>query len=553
MPPAVIGRRGGALSYRTPTPPTTFNYLAPSDDVSIIVALYLLGGRLVEFDHASLRYVPSLAESWARAGDGRTVEVTLRDGIHFSDGRPITAEDVAFTLRAMYDGRVASPIFRSAMTIGGRQIDAEVVDARRLRLRFPDVVAAPETYLSNVAVLPRHTLEAALDRGAFREAYGLNADPQTIVTSGAFAVESSTPGAQVTLKRNPHYWKKDKEGTQLPYLDRLVIDVVSDANNAFIRLQQGSLDVYDRMRPADYASLLSQPGAARAVDLGPGLQTDHFWFNLHEGARNGKPVANPVKRAWFADTRFRQAVSRAMDRRTLAASTLQGLATPLYGFVSPGNRAWVAADLPRVEYDLDRARALLREAGFRSRGPQDRPELVDAKGNRVEFTLIVPTESSARKQIATVLQENLARLGVNMQVAPIEFGEFQRRTMQSFEYDAALLGTSLTEPDPSSYVNFLQSGGAMNPWRPDEREPLSLAWEARVNELLAAQARETDSARRHAAFDKIQHVLVEQLPVIPIVTRHLVTAANSRVGNFRPSPILPFALWNAEELFIKEK
>src|SRR5262249_43812407 len=174
-------------------------------------------------------------------------------------------------------------------------------------------------------------------------------------------------------------------------------------------------------------------------DLGPGLQTDHLWFNLNEGELNDRPVVNPVKGAWFNDTRFRQAVSSAIDRQTIASITLQGLATPLYGFVSPGNRKWVAADLPRIAYDLERPRALLREAGFATRGRQNHPELYDAKGNRVEFTLIVPSTSQPRKDMAIVIQEDLSRLGIRMQVAPIDAGEFLRRTSQSYDYEAAIL------------------------------------------------------------------------------------------------------------------
>ena len=106
--------------------PATLNFLQPSDDSSLIVAFYLMGGRLIEFDHKKQQYVPGLAESLRRLDDGRTVELTLRDGIKFSDGHPITAEDVIFTLRAIYDERTASPIFRDAMMIGNRQIEASI-------------------------------------------------------------------------------------------------------------------------------------------------------------------------------------------------------------------------------------------------------------------------------------------------------------------------------------------------------------------------------------------------------------------------------------------
>src|SRR5262245_42489539 len=116
-------RRGGEIIYRVPSPPAAFNYRLFTDEVSMVVAFYLMGGRLIEFDHKDQRYVPGLAESWRRLDDGRTVELTLRDGIKFSDGHPITAEDVIFTLRAIYDPRTASPIYRDAMMIGNHQID----------------------------------------------------------------------------------------------------------------------------------------------------------------------------------------------------------------------------------------------------------------------------------------------------------------------------------------------------------------------------------------------------------------------------------------------
>jgi peptide/nickel transport system substrate-binding protein len=550
-------RRGGTIIYRVSTAPATLNFLQPSDDNSLIVAFYLMGGRLIEFDHKKQQYVPGLAESFRRLDDGRTVELTLRDGIKFSDGHPITAEDVIFTLRAIYDERTASPIFRDAMMIGNRQIDASIPDGadgqsgRRLRFVFPDVVASPENYLSNLAVLPRHILEADFNRGALREAYGLTADPSRVVTAGAFAVESVTPGERVTLKRNPHYWKKDAAGAPMPYLDQLVIEVVKDANNAFARLQQGSVDIYDRLRTADYTELRSQPGITKVSDLGPGLQIDYLCFNLNEGEIKGVAAPNTIKRAWFNDTRFRQAVSIALDRQTIASITLQGLATPLYGFVSPGNRNWVAANLPRTERDLERSRALLRESGFTTRGQQDRPELYDAKGNRVELTLIAPSASQPLKDTAVVIQGDLAQLGIKMQLAPIDFGDLQRRISESYDYDAYSLVWSVSDPDPSSYANFLISSSPTRRWRPKQSKPAT-DWEARIDDLLAKQARETNPDRRRAAFNEIQRILAEQLPVIPIVARHISVAANQRVGNYSPSAIFPYSLWNAEELFIRQ-
>ena len=548
----VVGTRGGSLSYRTATPPKTFNYVMASDADTLVVALYLMGGRLAEFDHDAQRYGGALAESWQWAGDERTLEVTLRDGLRFSDGHPLTTDDVTFSLRAIYDERTGSPVFRDAMTIGGRPIEAATVDARRLRLIFPEPVAAPENYLSNLAVLPRHILEEDFNKGTFKDAYAITSDAQRVVVAGAFMVDAVTPGERIALKRNPNYWKKDQAGTSLPYLDGLVIEITGDANNGMARLGQGTLDIFDRIRPTDYASLrTSQGSTVRAYDLGPGLLTDHIVFNQNMGQQNGKPVVDPTKSAWFTDLRFRRAVSYAIDRASIASSTLQGLATPLYGFISPGNRAWAATDLPRTEYDLGRARTLLTEAGFQLRGSQDAPELYDGKGNRVEWTLVVPAESEPRVAMATVIQEDLARLGMKVQIATIENSQVTARLSQSYEYDAILFGTSVTEPDPSSYTNFLRSSSPSHQWYPKQEKPAT-PWEARLDELIAAQARERDAQRRATVFHEIQQILVEQMPVVPIVTRHITSAANTRVGNYRPSPLFPYSLWNAEELFVRK-
>ena len=547
----MTGARGGAINYRLSQPLATFNYMMAADEPSILVSFYLLGGRLVEFDHDKQAYTPALAESWKLLDDKRTVEVTLRDGLKFSDGHELTAEDVAFTLKGLYDEKTGSPLYRGAMMIGGQPIEISVTGARYFKLMFPETVVVPENYLSNLAVLPRHMLEDELNKGALGKAYTVTSDPAGVVTAGPFTVESAAPGERYVLKRNPHYWKKDGAGVQLPYLDQLTVEVVGDANNAVARLQQGTLDIVDRIRPTDYASLRSAEGRVRAYDLGPGLYTDHLWFNLNTGQKDGKPIVDPVKLAWFSDARFRRAVSHAIDRETIAETTLQGLATPLYGFISPGNRQWAAIDLPRTEYDLDKARALLKEAGFVSRGTESAPELFDAKGNRVEFTLIVPAQTEPRVRTAAVIQEDLARLGIKMQVAPIENAQVTARATQSYEYEAMLLGTSATEPDPSSYSDYLRSDSPQHQWHPKQTQPAT-PWEARLNELVKAQAGETDPARRHAIFREVQMILAEQLPVIPIVARHITAAANTRTGNHRPSPLPPYSLWNAEELFIEK-
>ncbi|MEJ7617167.1 MAG: ABC transporter substrate-binding protein [Pyrinomonadaceae bacterium] len=548
-----VGPMGGTLRYRVAAPVKTFNYLAVSDEPSYIATFFLMGGRLVEFDHDRQTYVPALATAWEDVGDGKAFALTLRDDARFSDGRELTAEDVAFTLRAMYDERTASPLFRDLMMIGGKQITAQVKDAHHLQLTFPEAVAVPESYFSNIAVLPRHVLEEELRKGSLRDAYNITSDPQRIVTSGAFTVQSAVPGESVTLRRNAHYWKRDAAGNQLPNLESISVETITDKSNANVRINQGALDVVDRIRPSDYGSLPhgseAAAAAVRAYDLGPGLNTDHLWFNLNTAQKINRSTVDSVKLAWFRDVRFRRAVSHAIDRDSMVATTLQGLATSLYGFISPGNRAWNAADLPQDAYDLDRARALLAEAGFTWRNPGEAPELYDAEGNRVEWTLIVPAENEARKNMAAIIQEDLGKVGMRVHIAPVESGELARRWSQSYDYDAVLYGTAVTEPDPSSYAGVLRSTGAQHFWAPKQEKPSD--WELKIDALMTGISFAKNENLRRADFREVQRILAEQLPMIPIVARHLTVAATARLGNYRPSAVTPYSLWNVEEIFWK--
>jgi peptide/nickel transport system substrate-binding protein len=544
------GRRGGSITYRLSAPPDTLNYLRAKDEPSIITSFFLMTARLIEFDHRQQAYAPGIAESWQVREDGMSVDVRLRPDAKFSDGRQITPEDVIFTISAIYDERTNSPVFKDVMLIEGRQISVSKTGDHEVRLVFPERVASVENYLDNLGVLPRHILEEELAAGTLGEAWKVNTDPAKIVTSGPFTVESSVPGERVTLRRNEHYYARDAAGTPMPYLDRLVLEVVQDPNNVFAALQQGTLDIADRIRPTDFAAFTSQPGAVMARDLGPGLGTDHIWFNLNPATSDGRQLAGSAKYKWFGNAAFRRAISMAVDRESIASVTMKGLATPLYGFVAPANKIWINTGLS-TPYDLERARAALREAGFRQQGTAEAPELLDAEGNRVGFTMLVGEENEPRKLAAAVIQQDLAKLGIAMQIVPVQASEITRRWSQTFDYEAIFLGLAVTGIEPSTYANFIKSSAAAHQWHPNQKAPAT-DWEARLDELFARQAKEPNRELRAALFNEIQQIIADQAAIIPVTARHIAVAANSRVGNYSPSSIFPYSIWNIEELFVRE-
>jgi peptide/nickel transport system substrate-binding protein len=544
--PRTDGTQGGTLTARLTAAPKTLNYLLAGDESSIVASLYTLTSRLIEFDHRTQKFVPGLAESWKIGADGKTVDAKLREGLKFSDGAPITAADIGFTLEAIYDERTKSPAFRDAMLIDDQKIAFKQINEREMQFTFPKIISTADPYLVNLGALPKHILGADFTAGKFAESWKIDSAPTAIVSSGPFVLSNSVPGERIEYTRNPNYWKTDAKGTRLPYLDKLVLEVIPDANNTFVRLGQGSLDLADRIRPNDYIELTkARGGAVRARDVGPGLGIDHMWFNM-----NPSDPANATKRAWFAEKKFRHAVAAAIDRETIAAITLQGMASPLYSFVSPANKVWIKNDLPKIKYDLAEAERLLAEAGFKKTGPNEAPVLTDAAGNPVQFTLIVPSESEPRKLTAAVIQQDLGKLGIKMDIAPIEAAGVGERWSKTFDYDAILFGLSQTDTEPASYSNFVLSSANAHQWHPKQKEPAT-EWEARADKLFEEQAVSTDQQQRLAKFGEIQSIFREEMPVIPLVARHVASASNPRIGNYAGSSIFPYSLWNMDELFMK--
>lgn len=542
------GARGGRLIVADRSAPQSFSCLVAGDGTSLTIGFFVMCARLVEFDHDKQQFVPGLAESWQASEGGKVVTIKLRDGLKFSDGAPLTADDVLFTIQILSDPKLHPPAFYDAVLIDGKPVKASKVDDRTIKLELPRTVAAIESWLYSIGVLPRHKLEAAYKKGEADKMWGLAAAPADFAVTGPFTLKEYVAGQRTILTRNEHYWKKDAKGNQLPYLDELVIEAISDPNTAILKFQNGELDVLDNIRPQDYASLKDKPGPVAVHDLGPRLQTDFFWFNLNDGKdAAGQPLVDPVKRAWFTDVRFRKAIAQAIDRPGIIQNVLRGLGTPLKGAVSPGNKFWVNDNIPAYEYDVKKAQDLLKEAGFKLNGSS----LADAAGHPVEFTLIVAENETVRKQMATIMQEDLARLGIKVNVSPMEDKAFLEFIRKSLTYEAAIHGASPTDTDPTTMSGVLKTGGQQRFWFMNEKQAAT-EWEKKLDQLMEEQGFESEVNKRREKFNEAQRIFADQLPMIPLVVRHFVTGSKTNLGNYRSSVITPRSLWNVDELFWKK-
>ncbi len=543
-----VGARGGRLVVADRGTPKTFNYLLAGDAVSATVASYLMSAALVDMDHDTQAFVPGLAESWEASEGGKIITVKLREGLKFSDGTPITADDFLFTLKVAADEK-SGALFRESFMSGGQPIKATKIDDRTFKLEQAEAAAAIESFLAIFRPLPRHKLEAIYTKGEFGKAWDITTAATDVAVSGAFMLKEFVPNQRTILARNPNYWKKDKSGTQLPYLDELVIEAIPDANTALLKFQQGEVDLMDNLAPANFATLKQQTPAGLSVkDYGSSMLTDFLWFNQNDGKdATGKPFVDPVKRAWFADVRFRRAIATALDRTTIINNVLRGLGTPTSGLAAPSNKRWFSSDLPKYDFDLNKAKELLKEAGFTT----SENGLLDKAGKAVEFTLIVDGTVAVRKDMATIIQEDLAQLGIKVNVAPLEKNAFVEMIQKTPSYDAAIHGYTPSDAEPSTLVSGLKIGGGQRYWFIGQKQAKE-EWEKTFDQLATDVDTTADAAVRKQKFDAAQKLFAEQLPMLPLVVRNFASGAKSNLGNYRPSVIIPRSLWNAEELFWKK-
>jgi peptide/nickel transport system substrate-binding protein len=538
------GRHGGRLVVALRAEPRTLNPVTSADGPSRDV-IGRLTADLIHINRDTQLTEPALAQSWSASPDGRQYTLRLREGVRFSDGAPFGADDVLFTFRVLLDERVRAPQ-RDLLVIGGKPLTVEKVDNHTVRFTLAQPYAAAERLFDSMAILPRHLLEPAYAAGRLTEAWGLATPPAGIAGLGPFRLGRVVPGERIVLVRNPHYWKTDRAGNRLPYVDELVFLQVPTEDAQLLRFQTGESHLLNRISAENFAVL--QRGASTAGhqlrDLGPGLEYNFLFFNL-----NDLPADRPgITRAqrWFRETRFRQAVSLAIDRDALVRLAYQGRAAALWGEGSPRHQRWINTALPRPPRSLERAGTLLTDAGFTYRGTT----LVDAAGQPVEFSIVVSASNSQRMKMATIVQDDLGQLGMRVQVVPLESRALVDRVFQSLDYEACILGFGEGDADPNSEMNVWLSRGTSHLWSLGQKQPRT-AWEAEVDSLMEQQLVTLDYHRRKQLYDRVQLLVAEQVPLVFLTSPHVLVAARQEVGNFRPAVLGPQTLWNVEELYLR--
>jgi len=539
-----VGHYGGVLTVGQRSEPKTLNPATATDAPSREV-IGRLTADLIHINRASQRTEPALAKSWTVSKDGRVFTVNLHRGLRFSDGQPFDADDVVFSFEVYLDEKLHSPQ-RDLLVVGGKPIAVQKINQYTVRFTLAEPYAAAERIFDSLAMMPRHLLEKTYQDGKFAQTWTLNTPPGEIAGLGPFRLKEYVPGQKIVLERNPYFWKADRNKNRLPYLDELVFLFVGNEDAQVLRFQAGDTDIISRLSAENYA-VLSKDASNRGIelfDLGPSLEYNFLVFNLNDlASKNLGEIA--ARQAWFRNLKFRQAISSAIDREGIVKLVYAGRGAALWGNVSPSNKLWVDQALPHPSRSIDHARDLLKSAGF---SWKDENQLADPQGRPVEFSIITSTSNAQRTKMATIIQDDLSKLGMNVHIVPLEFRAVIDRVFQTYDYEASIMALGGGDADPNPEMNVWLSSGGTHLWHLGETKPAT-EWESQIDRLMQQQMVQLNYKERKKLYDQVQEIITANLPYVFLATPNILVGAKKNLANFKPAILEPATLWNVEELY----
>jgi peptide/nickel transport system substrate-binding protein len=537
----------------------TFNPITTTEASSQEVLQFVFEG-LVQIDLRTMEPIPGIAESWTISPDNLTYDFTLRKDVYWSDGQPLTSDDVVFTLDVINDKRNISAL-RDGLVINGKNITAIKTGNYSVRFQLPYPFAPLLKVMSELMgfpIIPKHKLDKAQQAGRIASTWEINTNINEIIGAGPFIIDSYESSQKIVLRRNPRYWKKDQAGNTLPYLDKIIFLYVKEHSAELLKFQNGETDYFE-MFGEDYPTLkpLEKEQNFRIYNLGPRFVDLHLLLNQNPGINieTNKPYVAPYKVKWFRNKRFRQAIAYCFDKEEMINIVHNRLAQAQWTPMSPSSGYYCKSDVKKYPYNLDSARNILKAEGFVDRNGDGKLE--DLDGNVVEFSLVTNAGNSDRKKYADIIRKDLENVGITAYVNLLEFNNLVDKLDNTYDWETMILGLGSSD-EPHVSANIWMSSARTHEWYPRQKTP-STPWEARIDTIFTVGAQEMDKTKRKVLYDEWQDIFAEQLPYIPLVSPLRLAAVRDKFGNVCPAPTGE-SVWvykrmffhNIEEIFVLE-
>ena len=550
-----IGKFGGDIVVSTiGDGPKTFNPWESKDATSSAVGDLLYDG-LTTTDVNTGKTIPKLAKTIDILPDKKTYIVHLRKGLKWTDGNTITADDVVFTWNNIIFGGFGNTSTRDSLYIDGKLPTVKKLDNYTVEFKTYKPFAP---FLRNLStpIAPKHIFEPVVKSGQseFSAFMGGSTDPKTFVTSGAFMIEEYKPAQRIIFKRNPNYYKINKNGQKLPYLNKYIILITGNTNNQLLKFQSGELD-FIPIEGANVSTIKAQEAKKNAdfkiYNLGAETSTSFIMFNMSKDKNNeNKYYVNPIKQAWFNDLNFRRAIEAAIDRKSIILNIANGIGVPLFTAESPTS-IFLNKNLKEPEYNINKAKELLKSSGFYT---DSKGLLHDKNGNKVEFSLYTNSGNFPREAMGVAIKQDLSKLGITINLKPLEFNSLVNKLTNTLDWDCILIGFTGSPLEPHSGINVWHSDGtlhAFNKNNGDKNHYIS-DWEKQLNEIFEKASLEIEFNKRKELYDEYQKIVYEQKPLIYLYSPTRISAVRTKLKNIYPTR-LGDILHNIDEIYIEEK
>ena len=535
---APIGKFGGKFVTSTiGEGPKTFNPFTSTDATSSAMAEMMFDG-LFASNPMDGKVVPKLAKSVEIKGNNYIVH--LRHGLKWSDGHPITAEDVMFTWKDIIFAGLGNTSTRDSMIIDGELPKIKKLDDYTVMFTVKKQFA-PFLRMLSSPIAPKHYFTKDKDwQKNFDRFLASNTKPSKIVSSGAFRLKEYVPAQRVVFERNPNYYMINKNGQKLPYLNKIVYLIVGDLNNQILKFEAGELDEIS-LHGGNVARYKAKELDSDYIiyNIGADTGTMFIAINLNNRSYLDKGVkkyyVNPIKQRWFRDINFRTAIDYAVDRKNMVQNVANGMATPLFTAESK-NSVFVNKNIKGHEKNLELAKSYLKKSGFYLKNGK----LYDKFNNIVEFDLYTNAGNTEREAIGVMLKQDLAELGIQVNFKPIEFNSLVNKITNSYDWDMVILGLTGTPVEPHNGKNVWYSGGPLHLFnqRPVNKPVTDrLEFEKQIDEIYDKAALVLDFNSRKKYYDKYQEIIYEQKPIIYLYSPIRIYAIRNKFKNIYPSSL----------------
>lgn len=532
-----VGKFGGIfVSSTIGEGPKTFNPFNTKDNISAQMSEIMYDG-LVTTDVVTGKTIPKLAKSFSV--NGKEYIVNLRHGLKWSDGKPITADDVVFTWQNIIFDGFGNTSTRDSVMIDGKIPTVEKIDDYTVKFVTPEPFA-PFLRMLSSPIAPKHIFQPAVNRGReyFDGFLSTNTNPKEFVTSGAFRLKEYVPAQRVVFERNPNYYEINKDGKKLPYLDKLVYLIVGDINNQVLKFEGGELDEIS-LQGANVARFkeMEKHSDFTVFNIGPDTGTMYLSMNMNNRKNEkGKYYVDQKKQVWFQDKNFRQAVDYAIDRKNMVFNIANGLGYPLF---TPEtlNSIFLNKKLKPYDKNTEKSKELLKKSGF----TWDKVgHLIDKFGNHVEFDLYTNAGNTEREAIGVMVKQDLEDLGMKVNFKPIEFNSLVNKLMASLDWDMVIMGFTGSPLEPNGGKNVWLSDGTLHIFNQRlERDANSprYAFEKRIDYLYTQGALATKFEDRKKYYDEYQAIVYNEKPLIYIYSPIRIVALRKKFKNIYPTSL----------------